>query len=85
MTRRKRKLTRAEKDAKKARREQYEWIFVGGKQKRIRREPTIEGLSVEEFIARNADPMWLHQEELWEYIDCDNDDEGESLDDTIPW
>lgn len=85
MTRRKRKLTRAEKDAKKARRELYEWIFVGGKQKRIRREPTIEGLSVEEFIARNADPIWLHQKGLWEYIDCDNDDEGESLDDTIPW
>ncbi len=85
MTRRKRKLTRAEKDAKKARRELYEWIFVGGKQKRIRREPTIEGLSVEEFIARNADPIWLHQGGLWEYIDCDNDDEGESLDDTIPW
>ena len=26
----------------------------------------IEGLPVEEFIARNADPIWLHQNELWE-------------------
>lgn len=75
VAKRKRKLTRAEKDAKKARREQYEWIFVRGKQKRVRRTPTIDGLSVDEFILRNADPLWLHQEGLWEYIDR-QDEEG---------
>ena len=62
VAKRKRKLTTAEKEAKKARREQYEWIFVRGKQKRVHRPPTIEGLSVDEFILRNADPLWLHQE-----------------------
>jgi hypothetical protein len=76
VAKRKRKLTKAEKEAKEARREQYEWIFVQGKQKRVRRPPTIEGLSVEEFILRNADPIWLHQEGLWEYIDQDPDDGG---------
>jgi len=23
---------------------------------------------VDEFIRRNADPIWLHQNEMWEYI-----------------
>ncbi len=42
-------------------------VFINGKQKWVRRPQTIEGLSVEEFIARNADPIWLHQNEMWEY------------------
>ncbi|HEV2987607.1 MAG TPA: hypothetical protein VG759_04145 [Candidatus Angelobacter sp.] len=41
-------------------------IFINGKQKRVRREPTIDGISVDEFIRRNADPIWLHQNEMWE-------------------
>jgi hypothetical protein len=48
-------------------------IFVGGKQKRVKRPPTIDGLSIGEFILRNADPIWLHQNEMWEYIT--NEDE----------
>lgn len=74
VAKRKRKLTKAEKEAKKARREQYEWIFVRGKQKRVRRPPTMDGLSVDEFILRNADPLWLHQEGLWEYIDREEEE-----------
>lgn len=65
----KRKLTAAEKRAKKERQKKYEWIFLNGKQVRIKRSPTIEGLSVDEFIARNADPIWLHQNEMWECIE----------------
>jgi hypothetical protein len=71
MAKQKRKLSKAEKAAKQKRREMYEWIFVNGKQKRIRRPPTIDGLSVDEFIARNADPIWLHQEGLWELMEPD--------------
>ena len=33
-----------------------------------RREPTIEGMDAEESILRNADPIWLHQNEMWEYM-----------------
>ena len=33
-----------------------------------KRPPTVDGLPVDEFIARNADPIWLHQNELWELI-----------------
>nr|MDU9045156.1 hypothetical protein [Candidatus Electrothrix aestuarii] len=42
-------------------REQYKTIFINGKQKRVRRPPSIDGMPVDEFIARNADPLWLHQ------------------------
>ncbi len=41
-------------------------IFINGKQKRVPRPPLIDGLSVDEFIVRNADPIWLHENELWE-------------------
>ena len=41
-------------------------IFINGKQKRIPRPQLIDGLTVDEFIANNADPIWLHQNELWE-------------------
>lgn len=69
MTKRKRKLTPAEKAEKKRHREMYETVFIGGKQKRVKRAPTVEGLPVDEFIQRNADPIWLHQNEMWELMD----------------
>ncbi|MGC9519231.1 MAG: hypothetical protein ACP5FP_06195 [Desulfuromonadaceae bacterium] len=64
----KRKRTAAEKAARKRRREEYMTIFIGGKQKRIKRPPTVEGMDVDEFIRRNADPIWLHQNEMWEVL-----------------
>ena len=30
---------------------------------------TIDGMDVDELILRNADPIWLHQNEMWELID----------------
>ncbi len=58
-------------------------IFINGKQKRVPRPVLIEGLPVDEFIARNADPIWLHQNELWEYMtDCTAPDDDAS--DSIP-
>ena len=64
----KRKRTAAEKRARRDRKKRFMTIFINGKQKRVPRPPTIDGLSVDEFIARNADPMWLHQNELWEFM-----------------
>jgi 16S rRNA U516 pseudouridylate synthase RsuA-like enzyme len=69
MGKRKRKLTAAEKAAKRKRRLKFETIFLNGKMKRVRREPTVEGMPVAEFIRRNADPIWLHQNEMWEYME----------------
>lgn len=79
MTRQKKKLTQEQKAAKKKRREEYMTVFMKGKQKRIKRPPTIEGMDVEEFIRRNADPIWLQQNEMWEYID-QNEDEDDAAD-----
>ena len=62
-------------------------VFINGKQKRVKRPPTIEGLDVDEFIRRNADPIWLHQNELWEYMNTEESegiDDGEA-DDDIPF
>lgn len=66
--RQKRKLTAAERRARRERKAKYMTIFIHGKQKRVLRPVLIEGLPVDEFIARNADPIWLHQEEMWELI-----------------
>jgi len=46
-------------------------IFINGKRQRVPRPSLIDGMPVEEFIARNADPIWLHQNELWEYMTPD--------------
>jgi hypothetical protein len=70
---RKRKLTAIEKAAKKRRRQEYQTVFINGKMKRIRRPPTIDGVSVDEFIRNNADPIFLHQEGLWEYLEPTTD------------
>ncbi len=71
----KRKLTAAEKRARRERKEKFMTIFINGKQKRVPRPQLIEGLSVDEFIAQNADPIWLHQNEMWEFIVPDDDGE----------
>ena len=79
MAKRKKKLTPEQKAAKMKRREEYITVFLNGKQKRIKRPPTIEGMDADDFIRRNADPVWLHQYEMWEYID-----QNEELDGDIP-
>ncbi len=64
----KRKLTNAERRARRERKRNPMSIFINGKQKRVPRPQRIEGLPVDEFITRNADPIWLHQNEMWELI-----------------
>lgn len=69
MAKQKRELTPVEKAEKQRRQKNYMTIFINGKQKRVKRPPTIDGMSVEEFIRRNADPIWMHQNEMWECMD----------------
>jgi len=71
MAKNKRKLTAAEKAEKKRRAKEYKIIFINGKQKRVKRPPTIDGMDAHEFIRRNADPMWLHQNGMWDSMDDD--------------
>ena len=68
MAKPKRKLTAAEKAEKRRRQKEYMTIFINGKQRRVKRPPTIDGIDIDEFIRRNADPIWLHQNEMWEYM-----------------
>ena len=75
MAKRKRKLTAVEKAEKKRRQNEYMTIFINGKQKRVKRPPTIDGMGVDEFIRRDADPIWLHQNEMWESMTDDVENE----------
>ena len=68
MNKRQRKLTAAEKREKKRRRREDMTIFVNGTQKRVKRPPTIDGIPVDEFIRRNADPIWLKKNEMCEEL-----------------
>jgi hypothetical protein len=62
-------------------RPEYMYILVRSNQKRIRRPPTVDGLDVDEFIRRNADPIWLVQNEMWEYLETPPDAGDEAFDD----
>ena len=67
----KRKLTAVEKARKKQRRKEFMTIFMHGKMKRVRRPLLIDGMSEDEFIRRNATPIWFHQHGMWEYIETE--------------
>ena len=41
------------------------------KQVRIKSTPTIDGIDVDEYVERNADLIWLHQNGMWEFIKID--------------
>ena len=75
----KRKLTaaqkRARKKAKEERQKKYMWVFMNGKQVRVKRPSIIDGMGVDEYIRNNADPIWLHQNDMWEYIKTDEDED----------
>ncbi len=46
------------------------FVFMNGKQVRVRRPERIDGIDVDEFIRRNADPIWLHQNGMHELIEA---------------
>lgn len=69
----KKKLTNAQKavrrKSKLERQQKYETVIMNGKQVRVKRPSLIEGIPADDFIRQNADPIWLHQNEIWEFID----------------
>ncbi len=74
----KRRRTTAEKRAHRERKQKSMTFFMNGRQKRVPLPQLIQGLPVEEFIARNADPIWLHENGLWEFMTPDDDTLGVS-------
>jgi len=69
------KLTNAQKAAKRKskleRQHKYEMVFMNGRQVRVKRPSLIEGIPEDDFIRQNADPLWLHQNEMWELINVE--------------
>ena len=51
------------------------WVYMNGKQVRIKRSPTTEEMDADEYVRQNADPVWLHQNEMWEYMQTDEDED----------
>jgi len=74
MAKHKQKLSRAEKEERECRKKESMTIFVNGKMKRVKRLSIIDGMDVDEFIRRNADPIWLQQNEMWEYVIDDEEE-----------
>ena len=74
MAKEKRKMTSAERRARRERKKKFMTVFINGKQRRVPRPPQIDGMDVDEFIRRNADPIWLHHNGMWEYMTFDDDD-----------
>jgi hypothetical protein len=68
----KKKLTSAQKlirkKAKEENQKKYMWVFLKGKHVKFKRPPMIEGIDAEEYIQHNADPIWLHQNGMWEHL-----------------
>lgn len=58
----------AKRRARRDRKRNYQTIFINGKQKQVPRELLIDGMTIDEFILANADPIWLHQNEMWELL-----------------
>ena len=65
----KKKLTPAQRAARKQRKKDFMTVFMNGKQVRVRRPATVDGMDVEDYIRCNADDIWLHQHGYWDTLD----------------
>lgn len=72
MAKQKLKLTAAEKAAKKKRRQEFMTVFMNGKMKCVRCPAMIEGMDADEFISANPDPVFLHENQMWELMGEEN-------------
>ena len=79
----KRKMTPAQKKAKAERQKKYEWVFMNGKQVRIKRPEMIEGMLVDDWIEQNADDIWLTQNGMYDVLDARQRKRDETDNDAI--
>ena len=63
MAKKQRKIAPREKSERNLRKQNFMTIFIRGQ---------IEGMDVDAFVLRNGDPICLHRNELWEYMECEN-------------
>jgi hypothetical protein len=81
MTKKKRKRTAEQKAKAQRRRERFQTAFIGGRQRRIRRPPTVDRVAEDGFLRANADAAWLHANERWDLISSHGEGDGDSGDD----
>jgi hypothetical protein len=68
MAKPKKKLTAAQRAARKKRKAEFMTVFMNGRQVCVRRPPTVDGIPVEAIIRQHAEPIWLHQHGYWEIL-----------------
>ena len=68
------------KNAKLERQKKYMWVFMSGKQVRVKRPETIDGIPKDEWIENYADSVWLHQNEMWDVLHARELSENEEVD-----
>lgn len=54
--------------SRKKRSKKFRIVFRNGRQVRVPLDDMVEGMPVEEFILRNAGPIFLHENELWQSL-----------------
>lgn len=57
-----------EAKTKSERQKLYQTVFINGKQVRVKRPDTVEGIPVDEFMRENPDPLWQFEPELEEIL-----------------
>jgi hypothetical protein len=75
----KKKLTAGQKAAKKKRRQEFMTLLFNGKQKRVKRPAAEDGFGADDYLRQNADPVWLHQNEMWECLEAALEDQRKGL------
>ncbi|WP_448217488.1 hypothetical protein [Endozoicomonas sp. 2B-B] len=71
------KIKKLRRERKIEQRKKYEFIFINGNQVKVKKEPEIDGMPVDDFIKANAYPIWLHQNELWHLIETEQNVKAE--------
>ena len=80
----KKKLTVAQKKAKAERQKKNMWVFMNGKQVRVKRPEMIDEIPKDEWIEQNASPIWLHQNEMWDVLHAREMEELENIEEDSP-
>ena len=74
------RISAAQKKAKVERQKKYVWVFMNGKQVRVKRPEMIDGMLVDDFIAANADDVWLTQNGMYDVLDARQKERDEEKD-----
>lgn len=75
-------MAAAQKKAKAERQKNYEWVFMKGRQVRIKRPEMIDGMLIDDWIEQNADDIWLTKNGMYDVLDVRQRVQNGTEDDT---